>query len=919
MPVLGPRDARLGNNGNTNGFQEWRCCRTQKEANPWWEVDLEQECDLAGIHLWKGMTYHEQSKNPDGQPPSNWAASTARNAPPAWVFVSNEPFDRSSASLEHAKASAAQESPAVHAFQLGAKWGSRVEHLWFDKPVGGRYLRLQLESASSALQFAELEVFSAAPAGQDTPLQRDDGVYGFDAAPDSDFREYIENGWLDPSRNESELRLWVGSFVEKSPAVQWIANDTSSAYSVELKHEKHSGLEPSASQAVWQPQAVTTTSCAVLDKQSVELRELLEDYQQNHARYLAVFLNNDSSMVGRNVVAEGSQWLRMLGLCQLLNDSELDALLKHVTTVSFAPGDVLLDYGEHQKRMLFIREGSVEVLGAKSATGVDVLGTLEESAFFNELALIHHWSRFPAAFRAKTAVVCEVLDESGLVAALGGLSGLHKLREHYIRSYASAIPFGPGKPNAAPTLHYTDSTHAQVFRTKVPTELVSGSVAVPATSALSHRLTFEIYGIEEHSGVRSRGSKLLGSASLLLSQIGAHGEGDLTVPVFDNGVAVGQLSLEYLILKPFTHLQNNLSYSWRTYWRPRAPLAGGHRGMGRSFYQVAGFRHALTRENTLASLILAGKSGADFVEFDVQLTKDRVPVVYHDFVLNVGLEDNQAWSKGTKAEEFEVGIHDLTLRQLTRSWIGPLHRRPGAPAKGPQLKQLIKKHWSVILGKQASSSSAARSRMADKDGEDLRDDDHLVAFVPQLKDLLRNVPAETGLNIEIKYPDNFWRSAMRASPCFAMNSYLDEILRCVFDHAGSRRIFFSCFDPNVCVLLRAKQTRYPVLFLTYGSIKPTAFDARLTLQFAVNIAKMERLQGIVSMSDDFIATPALAQVVKQQLLSADVASALMTWGDQNTSHECVQIQKRAGIDGIISDNVLDLTRSDEKARGAHAS
>jgi len=110
-----------------------------------------------------------------------------------------------------------------------------------------------------------------------------------------------------------------------------------------------------------------------------------------------------------------------------------------------------------------------------------------------------------------------------------------------------------------------------------------------------------------------------------------------------------------------------------------------------------------------------------------------------------------------------------------------------------------------------------------------------------------------------------------------------------------------------------------VLFLTYGSIKPTAFDARLTLQLAVNIAKMERLQGIVSMSDDFIAAPALAQVVKQQLLSADVASALMTWGDQNTSHECVQIQKRAGIDGIISDNVLDLTRNDEKARAALAS
>ena len=39
------------------------------------------------------------------------------------------------------------------------------------------------------------------------------------------------------------------------------------------------------------------------------------------------------------------------------------------------------------------------------------------------------------------------------------------------------------------------------------------------------------------------------------------------------------------------------------------------------------------RENTIASLKYAHAHGADMVEFDVQLSKDKIPVIYHDFEL----------------------------------------------------------------------------------------------------------------------------------------------------------------------------------------------------------------------------------------------------------------------------------------------
>ena len=39
-------------------------------------------------------------------------------------------------------------------------------------------------------------------------------------------------------------------------------------------------------------------------------------------------------------------------------------------------------------------------------------------------------------------------------------------------------------------------------------------------------------------------------------------------------------------------------------------------------------------ENTLESFIQAANLGASYIEFDVQLTKDLVPVVYHDFLVS---------------------------------------------------------------------------------------------------------------------------------------------------------------------------------------------------------------------------------------------------------------------------------------------
>lgn len=45
------------------------------------------------------------------------------------------------------------------------------------------------------------------------------------------------------------------------------------------------------------------------------------------------------------------------------------------------------------------------------------------------------------------------------------------------------------------------------------------------------------------------------------------------------------------------------------------------------------YRLAAVRENTVHSLNSAAKNGADYVEFDVQLTKDKVLFFFHSYLM----------------------------------------------------------------------------------------------------------------------------------------------------------------------------------------------------------------------------------------------------------------------------------------------
>lgn len=212
---------------------------------------------------------------------------------------------------------------------------------------------------------------------------------------------------------------------------------------------------------------------------------------------------------------------------------------------------------------------------------------------------------------------------------------------------------------------------------------------------------------------------------------------------------------------------------WNEKWRG---LDVGHRGSGTSFKVTS---TGSIRENTIASLKNAGASGVHFVEFDVQLSRDLHPVIYHDFHVYVSLKK--------KATIDANDMLELPMRELTLE----------------QLKNL--KVYHVMEG---------RAREPKFFDEDLADHQPF----PELAEALTAIDEKVGFNIEVKWAQLMENGLFEDNhQSIDKNLYVDCILKVVLANAGRRKIIFSCFDADICVMLRNKQNIYPTMFLTLGT------------------------------------------------------------------------------------------------------
>ncbi|KAK1133567.1 hypothetical protein K0M31_011369 [Melipona bicolor] len=345
--------------------------------------------------------------------------------------------------------------------------------------------------------------------------------------------------------------------------------------------------------------------------------------------------------------------------------------------------------------------------------------------------------------------------------------------------------------------------------------------------------------------------------------------GLLTVPITSTKHRpIGQLTVEYVVIRSIPDYPWDMSISYAKHWEQRwSGLDVGHRGLGTSFQTE---NCANVRENTIASLKTASYHGADMVEFDVQLSKDHIPVIYHDFYVSISLKRKKQIEA---MDMLEIPVKDLTLEQLH-----------------------LLKVYHVAEGREKNP------KFFDEDLEDHQP-------FPTLQTVLQELEQHVGCNIEIKWTMQLKDGTFELNHPFDLNLYLDIILKVVLEYGGDRKIVFSSFNPDICAMIRLKQNKYPVVFLTQGitSKYPTYHDPRCqTVPMAVRHALAADILGINVHTEDILRDPSQVKFVK------DAGLIIFCWGDDNNDKDTIQHLKKLGLHAVIYDKIDEYNAKEVK-------
>ncbi|BFZ20393.1 hypothetical protein BsWGS_23432 [Bradybaena similaris] len=359
---------------------------------------------------------------------------------------------------------------------------------------------------------------------------------------------------------------------------------------------------------------------------------------------------------------------------------------------------------------------------------------------------------------------------------------------------------------------------------------------------------------------KNRAPQFVGSAHLLPFKI-KESQNMRKIPIIGcNHKPIGEVMVEYLIAKPVPGLKFSMETSYQSHWKWKEmgekSLDIGHRGMGASYSQV----NAL-KENTVASFLAAGKHGADFVEFDVLLSKEKQPVIYHDFSVKVKYSKKKKHK--VQSELFEIPVKSLTLSQLQ------------------SMRLFSSDHHGVAINNEESEEESTEP-------------------FPTLEQVLKVVDEKTGFDIEIKFPQQDVNDVWEMENYFDVNENLDHILKVVFAHAGSRKIVFTTFDPDTCILLQLKQNKYPVLFLHQGVTEhyvPYKDYRSYEFKSGISFAWSEHLLGVALHSSVLLKDIELIdRVLKIKLV-------LFVWGNDNNDPQVIRKLRDLKVDGIIYDRI----------------
>lgn len=380
-------------------------------------------------------------------------------------------------------------------------------------------------------------------------------------------------------------------------------------------------------------------------------------------------------------------------------------------------------------------------------------------------------------------------------------------------------------------------------------------------------------------------------------------QGDVRVPIIAATTleVIGSVNFNFLIITPFTHPNMSITEQ-HTYWKSMtSTMVIGHRGLGKN---IASRKSLQLGENTIQSFIAAANLGASYVEFDVQLTKDHVPVIYHDFLVS--------------ETGIDAPVHTLTLEQFLHisEHQTPKTTRPSSPieikdqknAESTKSSQRRPRSYSVDTSDQKHTLELTERMKHTRDFKikgykGNSRGNFIQAPFTTLEEMFKKLPESTGFNIEMKYP-MLHESEEHEMDTYAveLNSFVDTVLKTVYDLGKKRNIIFSSFNPDICLLLSFKQPSIPILFLTDAGTSSVGDIRAGSLQEAIRFASRWNLLGVVSAAEPLVLCPRLVKVVKESGL------VCVSYGTLNNDPENVKLQVKEGIDAVIVDSVLAIRK-----------
>ena len=342
-------------------------------------------------------------------------------------------------------------------------------------------------------------------------------------------------------------------------------------------------------------------------------------------------------------------------------------------------------------------------------------------------------------------------------------------------------------------------------------------------------------------------------------QLGVAEEGKtdlfMTTP---NGKLMAVWSMSYLIVRPLSN-QSTVMRRCKSDGNFSKPLYIGHRGHGTTF-DKNGHRVSPYLENTMQSFRAAYDKGIRTIEFDVMLSKDNIPVVYHDFKTHLRVK--------TGSSELKVEI----------------------PIQHLKYNDLINNQFQIS-----------------RDSKNIYDEHFYEKnkLFSKLEHLFLQLPEDLCFDVEIKYSMELETGGMEDDnhSIMSKNEYVDTILKVCFDFVKDRFIFFSSFDPDVCAMLKSKQDHFPVMLISQGKCfyEPYCDPRSKTLEDSIHFAAAEQLFGVVLHTDPLLRQKELVTQAHQMGLMVYV------WGEKNNEKEMLKELADLKVDGIALDNLDIIT------------